>query len=57
MYYHQDNQGESSTTQSIGPFDYTTGNKGYSGQGQQIGNTYYYHDNKKKSNLMDAEEK
>ena len=33
------------THQRIGNFDYWSGNNGYSGVGQRIGNFYYYHDN------------
>jgi hypothetical protein len=31
--------------QRIGNFDYYSGDNGYSGTGQQIGDFYYYHDN------------
>lgn len=38
------------TQQKIGNFDYVTGPNGYSGSGQQIGSTYYYHDNQGNNN-------
>ena len=34
------------TVNSIGNFDYVNGPDGYSGTGQQIGNFYYYNDNR-----------
>lgn len=45
---------ETYTKQKIGNFDFVSGPNGYSGSGQQIGGTYYYHDNQSANTSADV---